>query len=103
MPELGALEPKQAASLAGLAPLARQSGTWTGRAFIRGGRARLRQSLFMPALVAVRFNPDLAGVYKRLVEAGKPRKLALVAVMRKLVLLANALLRRNQTWTQKPA
>lgn len=101
MPELGALEPKQAASLAGLAPLARQSGTWTGRAFIRGGRARLRQALFMPALVAARFNPDLAGVYKRLVEAGKPPKLALVAVMRKLVLLANALLRSNRTWTHQ--
>lgn len=103
MPELGTLEPKQAASLAGLAPLARQSGTWKGRAFIRGGRAKLRQALFMPALVAVRFNPDLADVHRRLVRAGKPPKLALVAVMRKLVPLANALLRSNRTWTQKLA
>ena len=103
MPELGALEPKQAASLAGLAPLTRQSGTWTGHARIRGGRARLRHALFMPALVAVRFNPDLASVYQRLVQAGTPRKLAVVAVMRKLVLLANALLRSNRYWTPEPA
>lgn len=103
MPELGALEPKQAASLAGLAPLARQSGTWTGRAFMRAGRARLRQALFMPALVAARSSPDLASVYQRLVQAGKPRKLAIVAVMRKLVPLANTLLRSKRTWTQKLA
>jgi len=103
MPELGALEPKQAASLAGLAPLARQSGTWTGRACMRAGRARLRQALFMPALVAARSSPDLASVYQRLVQAGKPRKLAIVAVMRKLVPLANTLLRSKRTWTQKLA
>lgn len=103
MPELGALEPRQAASLAGLAPLTRQSGSWTGRARIRGGRSRLRHALFMPALVAVRFNPDLASAYQRLVQAGKPRKLAVVAVMRKLVLLANALLRSNRKWTPEPA
>ena len=59
MPELGTLENGQAASLAGLAPATRQSGTWTGRAFIRGGRASLRQALYMPALVAIRFNPQL--------------------------------------------
>ncbi|EIM77747.1 transposase IS111A/IS1328/IS1533, partial [Nitratireductor aquibiodomus RA22] len=59
MPELGSLENRQAASLAGLAPVARQSGNWTGRAFIRGGRANVRQALYMPALVAMRFNPDI--------------------------------------------
>jgi transposase len=59
MPELGALEAGQAASLVGLAPIARQSGHWTGRSFIRGGRASLRQALCIPALVAARFNPDL--------------------------------------------
>jgi transposase len=59
MPELGALEAGQAASLVGLAPIARQSGRWNGRAFIRGGRAGVRQALYMPALVATRFNPDL--------------------------------------------
>ena len=59
MPKLGTLEGRQAASLAGLAPVARQSGRWTGRAFIRGGRASVRQALYMPALAAARFNPDL--------------------------------------------
>lgn len=59
MPELGSIENAQAASLAGLAPVTRQSGRWTGRAFIRGGRATVRQVLYMPVLVAMRFNPDL--------------------------------------------
>ena len=63
MPELGALEAGQAASLAGLAPIARQSGRWTGRSFIRGGRADVRQALYMPALVAARFNPDMKAKY----------------------------------------
>ncbi len=96
MPELGALEPGQAASLAGLAPVARQSGRWTGRAFIRGGRANVRQAVYMPALVATRFNPDMKAKYKQLINAGKPAKVALTAVMRKLILLANALLKANQ-------
>jgi transposase len=74
MPELGSLEGKQAASLAGLAPIARQSGTWIGHAFIQGGRAFLRQALYMPALVASRFNPDLKAAYARLLKAGKPQK-----------------------------
>jgi transposase len=63
MPEFGTLDQGQAASLAGLAPVARQSGAWTGRAFIRGGRANVRQALYMPALVAMRFNPDLKAKY----------------------------------------
>ena len=101
MPELGALEPGQAASLVGLAPIARQSGRWTGRAFIRGGRAGLRQALYMPALVAARFNPDLKAKYLQLVDAGKPAKVALTAIMRKLVVLANALLKANRRWQPK--
>lgn len=99
MPELGSLENGQAASLAGLAPIARQSGNWTGRAFIRGGRANVRQALYMPALVAMRFNPDLKAKYDRLVAAGKPPKKAITAIMRKLVILANALLRDHREWT----
>src|SRR5580700_5350204 len=71
MPELGALEPGQAASLAGLPPVARQSGRWTGRAFIRGGRANVRQAVYMPALVATRFNPDMKAKSKQLINAGK--------------------------------
>ncbi len=103
MPELGSLGGKQAASLAGLAPVARQSGTWKGHAFIRGGRAFLRQALYMPALVACRFNEDSRAMYQKLVEAGKPAKIAITAVMRKLVVLANALLRDNRLWNQKTA
>lgn len=101
MPELGSLEAKQAASLAGLAPVARQSGRWTGRAFIRGGRSGVRQALFMPALVAARFNQDLKAKYEQLVKAGKPAKVALTALMRKLIVLANALIKNNREWTAK--
>ena len=103
MPELGLLDAGQAASLAGLAPLARQSGRWTGHAFIRGGRAPVRRALYMPALVAARFNPDMRATYDRLRAAGKPAKLALTAVMRKLLLLANALLKADRTWSPKTA
>ena len=101
MPELGALEAGQAANLAGLAPIARQSGRWTGRSFIRGGRADVRQALYMPALVAARFNPDMKAKYAHLIETGKPAKVALTAIMRKLVVLANALLKANRPWTPK--
>ena len=100
MPELGHLEGKQASSLAGLAPVQRQSGTWKGHAFIRGGRAFLRQALYMPALVACRFNPRMKTLYAKLLEAGKPAKVAITAVMRRLIVLANALLRDNRIWTE---
>jgi transposase len=99
MPELGSLDNKQAASLAGLAPVARQSGQWKGKSFIRGGRANVRQALYMPALVAARFNPDLKAKYQQLVAAGKPAKIAITAVMRKLVVTANALLKADRLWT----
>jgi transposase len=103
MPELGTLEAGQATSLAGLAPAARQSGRWTGRAFIRGGRAAIRQAVYMPALVAIRFNPDTKAKYKQLMNAGKPSKVAVIAIMRKLIVLTNALLKANRSWAPKPA
>jgi len=103
MPELGSVEPGQAASLAGLAPIARQSGRWTGKAFIRGGRANVRQALYMPALVAMRFNPDLKAKYTQLVGAGKPAKVAITAIMRKLIIMANALLKAGRPWIPKSA
>lgn len=103
MPELGTMEEGQAASLAGLAPITRQSGTWRGKSFIQGGRATLRQALYMPAIVAMRFNPDLKRVYDRLIARGKHAKIAITAIMRKLVVLANALLRKDRLWTSKPA
>lgn len=103
MPELGAMDSKQAASLAGLAPMTQASGNWKGKDHIRGGRAGLRNALYMPALVATRFNPDLKELYTRLTKAGKPAKLAITAVMRKLVIIANALLRKGAKWQLKTA
>lgn len=103
MSELGSIDSKQAASLAGLAPIARDSGQHRGKRHIRGGRAQLRQALYMPALVATRFNPDMKAKYKALVAAGKPPKVAITAVMRKLVIVANALLKANRKWTPKLA
>jgi transposase len=99
MPELGTMDAKQAASLAGLAPVTRQSGTWKGKSFIRGGRASLRQAIYMPALVAIRFNPPLKEKYEALRGAGKVAKVAIVAIMRKIVITANALIRDNRKWT----
>lgn len=100
MPELGNLNNKQVAALAGLAPIARQSGQWKGKAFIRGGRAQLRHALFMPALVAARYNPDLKAKYTQLITAGKPAKVAITAIMRKLIVLANSLIAQNRNWLQ---
>lgn len=97
-PELGDLDQRQIAALAGLAPITRQSGTWRGRSFIQGGRALLREALYMPALVAIRVNPDLKRLYDRLTGNGKPAKVAITAVMRKLIILANALLRDKREW-----
>lgn len=103
MPEIGRLPKKAVASLAGLAPMTRQSGRWRGQAFISGGRKPLRDALYMPALVAIRFNPDMAEKYKQMKAAGKPSKVALVAVMRKLLILANTLVKENREWEPKRA
>lgn len=103
MPELGALEPKQAASLAGLAPVARQSGQWKGRSFIQGGRANVRRALYMPALVASRYNADLKAKYQSLIASGKPAKVAVVTLMRKLIVMANALIKADRLWVEKRA
>jgi len=103
MPELGSLEQKAVASLAGLAPFSRESGKWKGKRFIGGGRKFLRDALYMPALVACRFNADMKVVYQRLKEAGKPSKVAITAVMRKLIILANTLIKNNRTWVKNNA
>jgi transposase len=100
MPELGTMEGKEAASLAGLAPITRESGLWKGRSKIGGGRRGLRNALYMPALVAIRHNPRFAETYRTLCSAGKPAKLAITAVMRKLIILANALVRDDREWTE---
>ena len=100
MPELGTLSQKKIGALSGLAPMQSQSGTHKGVACIKGGRAPVRNALYMPALVAMRYNEDLKGFYDRLVQAGKPKKVAIIAVMRKLLTLANALVRENRKWAQ---
>lgn len=100
MPELGSMDAKQAASLAGLAPVTRQSGQWQGKAFIQGGRALLRQAIYMPALVAIRHNPPLKAIYTNLRAKGKPAKLAITAIMRRIITLANALLRDGRKWQE---
>ena len=102
-PEIGTLGKKQAAALAGLAPMTRQSGKWKGKAFIQGGRKFLRDALYMPALVAIRFNPDLKQKYQAMVTAGKPKKVALIAIMRKLIEMANALIKADRMWSTKLA
>jgi transposase len=98
LPEIGTLEAAAVASLAGLAPITRESGQWKGQARIGGGRRDLRRALYMPAMAAVRFNPNLQAVHHRLKARGKPGKLALTAVMRKLLILANTLVHHNRTW-----
>jgi len=96
--ELGSLDRHAIACLAGVAPFADDSGDAVGQRHIKGGRASPRRALYWAALSASRHNPDLSAFYKRLVESGKKPKLALTAVMRKLVILANTLLKENRLW-----
>ena len=103
LPELGTLDRRKAAALVGVAPFNRDSGKWRGRRMVWGGRAALRAVLYMGAVTAARCNPVLQAFYRRLVETGKPKKLALTAVMRKLVAILNAILRDRRPWTQEPA
>lgn len=98
LPELGRLDRRQIAALAGLAPFTRQSGQWRGKSFIGGGRASVRAALFMAALVAARHNPVLKAFRDRLVAAGKPKIVAIVATMRKLLTILNAMIRDQKPW-----
>lgn len=98
LPELGRLDRRQIAALAGLAPFTRQSGQWRGKSFIGGGRTRVRAALFMAALVAARHNPVLKAFRDRLVAAGKPKIVAIVATMRKLLTILNAMIRDQKPW-----
>jgi transposase len=99
LPELGVLGRKQIASLAGLAPHNRDSGTLRGKRTVWGGRAGVRAALYMAALVGTRHNPLLAALYTRLLAAGKTKKLALTACMRKLLTILNAMLKHHTHWT----
>lgn len=101
MPEIGSRSPKSIAALAGLAPLNRDSGTLRGKRTIAGGRKRVRDALYIAALAAVRSCPHFKDFYQRLVRAGKAKKLALIAVARKLLVALNAMIRDNTEF--KPA
>jgi transposase len=102
LPELGRLSRREIAKLVGVAPLARDSGTLRGRRFVQGGRASVRAVLYMGALVASRRNPVIAAFYRRLLAAGKPKQLALVACMRKLLTMLNAMVRSGSPWRHDP-
>lgn len=98
VPELGKLSRREISALIGVAPFNRDSGQMRGKRTIFGGRAQVRRSLYMAALVAIRFNPVIRNFYDRLVLAGKPKKIALVACMRKLLTILNAMVRTGKPW-----
>lgn len=98
LPELGCLDRRRIAALAGLAPLNRDSGTLRGRRMIGGGRPTVRRALYMATVAAIRFNPAIARFYHRLVANGRPPKVALTAAMRKLLTILNAVLRDQRPW-----
>ena len=98
LPELGSLNRREIASLAGLAPFTRQSGRWKGKSMIGGGRASLRAALYMAALSAIRCNRSLKVFYQRLLSAGKPKMVGLIAVARKILIILNAMLRDKTQW-----
>jgi len=100
LPELGHLNRRKIAALVGVAPLNRDSGTMRGKRTVWGGRAKLKAVLYMAALVGVRHNPVIASFYERLLKAGKAKKVALVACMRKLLTILNAMIRSNTVWQE---
>ena len=99
LPELGTLSRHQIAALVGVAPLKRDSGRFRGKRMVWGGRARVRAALYMAALTASRYNPIIKAFYHRLCEAGKARKVALTACMRKLLIILNSMVKHRRTWT----
>jgi transposase len=98
LPELGSLNRREIASLTGVAPFNRDSGKLRGKRRIRGGRAHSRTALYLSAMVATRFNPDIKRFYERLVSAGKHKKVALTACIRKIITALNAMIRDNSPW-----
>ena len=103
LPELGTLNRRQVAALVGVAPFNRDSGTLRGKRQIWGGRARLRAVLYMAAMVASRFNPVIRDFYQRLLAAGKPKKVALTACMRKLLVILDSMIKRRSPWCAERA
>jgi transposase len=103
LPELGSLDRRKVAALVGLAPWTRQSGQWRGKSFIGGGRKRVRSALFMAAMVAARHNPILKAFRDKLIAAGKPKLVALIALARKLLTILNAIVRDQTPWLSENA
>ena len=101
LPELGSLNRKQVAALVGVAPMVCDSGTMRGHAMIKGGRGKLRKALYMPILTCIVYNPILKAFYQNLIQKGKPAKVALIAVMRKLVVMLNVMIKNNLLWTDE--
>tara|TARA_R110002111_G_scaffold108086_1_gene166738 strand:+ start:35692 stop:36645 length:954 start_codon:yes stop_codon:yes gene_type:complete len=100
LPELGSLNRKQFARLVGVAPTNRDSGTMRGRRTIGGGRVGIRNGLYMPTIVAQKHNPKICAFYKRLVESGKPKMVALLAAMRKLLIILNVMIKEGKKWNE---
>lgn len=103
LPELGTLNRKQIAALVGVAPFNRESGRYRGRRTILGGRGPVRSVLYMGTLAAIRYNEVIRAFYRRLVQAGKPKKVALTACMRKLLVILNTMLKNGTSWQYQPA
>ena len=103
VPEIGTLNRREISALIGVCPFSRDSGKSRGRRSIWGGRARVRAVLYMAALVATRHNPVILAFYQKLVGAGKPKKVAIVACMRKLLVTINTMLKTDTTWAPKTA
>ena len=101
LPELGTLNRREIAALVGVAPYNRDSGALRGKRNVWGGRSRVRAVLHMGALVASRHNPAIRDFYQRLLAAGKPKKVALVACMRKLLVILNAMLKHGSAWCER--
>jgi transposase len=100
LPELGTIDRHEIAALVGVAPINQDSGQWRGRRMIKGGRPQVRAPLFVACLSAIRYNKPLRAFYLRLVAAGKVKKLAIVAVMRKLLVIANAMMKSGRPWSE---
>ena len=103
LPELGQLNRKQIAALVGIAPMNRDSGNYKGKRFIRGGRHKVRTVLYVSMMSAIQSHPKIKPMYERMVEAGKPKKVAIVACMRKQLTILNTMVKNNTYWDEKMA
>ncbi|MBZ2192877.1 IS110 family transposase [Pseudoalteromonas arctica] len=101
MPELGCVNNKEAASLVGVAPFNRESGAYQGKRMIRGGRPKIRTAMYMAMMSAIQCNPKFKAIYHRLVAAGKPKKVAIIACIRKLIVIINSMVRDGVMWDPK--